>query len=314
MDRDIIAHARSLWEIMREFDAWGFASSVQQVTQYIWLAARRANDEEIDPSIVAELSALIEKLEFQTKKMQLKVATSRVTKELRWSLTAYGAPTWGKIQTELQTFWEIVEAEMRDRRFAHIELVKGEILSDLLGDPPSVPARDRQTAAPVWAYIWKSFPLAKEDCREAVYCYALERNTACVFHSMRAAEIGLRALARRMNVKLPKHKRLEWAQWQEILREMKDKTDVIAKTVKAGPAKDDLLEFYNGAIGQFYGFKDEFRNQVMHVRGAYDEFEAVRALMRVRDFMEKLAEKIDQNGRKVKRTVAPTGMTIKQIS
>jgi hypothetical protein len=30
--------------------------------------------------------------------------------------------------------------------------------------------------------------------------------------------------------------------------------------------------------------------------------------------MEKLAEKIDQNGRKVKRAVAPTGITIKQIS
>src|ERR1035437_6377080 len=316
MDKNIFAHSRlwSLWEIMREFDAWGFASSIQKVTQYIWVATRHADLEEIPAGIVAELKDLIEKLEFQTKKMQLKVASSRVPKELRWAVIAYGTPTWGKTKTELQTFWEIIEAEMRDRRFAYIELAKGEILSDLLGDPPSIPARDRKAAAPVWAHIWKSFPLAKDDCREAVYCYALERNTACVFHSMRAAEIGLRALARRMKVTLPKNKRLEWAQWQEILKEMKDKTEAFAKTVKAGPANDDLLEFYNGAIGQFYGFKDEFRNQVMHVRGAYDEFDAARALTRVRDFMEELAERIDQNGRKVKRVVAQTGMTIKQIS
>jgi hypothetical protein len=81
---------------------------------------------------------------------------------------------------------------------------------------------------------------------------------------------------------------------------MRDKTDLVLRTAKAGPGKDEVLEFYNGAIGQFYGFKDEFRNQVMHVRQTYDEFEAERALTRVRDFMDKLAGKIDQNGRRVK--------------
>jgi hypothetical protein len=103
-----------------------------------------------------------------------------------------------------------------------------------------------------------------------------------------------------MKVKLPRNKRLEWGQWQELLKEMRDKTDCIFRTAKAGPAKDELLEFYNGAIGQFYGFKDEFRNQVMHVRKTYDEFEAARALTCVRDFMDKLAGRIDQNGRRFK--------------
>jgi hypothetical protein len=103
-----------------------------------------------------------------------------------------------------------------------------------------------------------------------------------------------------MKVKLVKNKRLEWAQWQEILREMSTKTDTIAKTMKAGPAKDELLEFYNGAIGQFYGFKDEFRNQVMHVRKTYDEFEAASAVTRVRDFMGKLSRRINEKGAMVK--------------
>jgi hypothetical protein len=52
-------------------------------------------------------------------------------------------------------------------------------------------------------------------------------------------------------------------------------------------------------MGQFMGFKDEFRNQVMHVRRSYDEYEAGSALTRVRDFMAKLASKIDEKGKKV---------------
>jgi len=296
---------------MREFDAYGFANSIQQVTQYIWVAARHSNEQEIPPSIVAELNELIEKLEFQTKKMQLKVASKRVTKELRWAMRAYGTPAWGNVQAELRTLWEIIEVEMRDHRFTCIETTKAGYLNDLLGDPPTVPEDDREAPAPVWAYICKRFPIAKKDCEESVYCYALERNTASVFHSMRIAEIGLRALARRMKVTLPKGKPLEWAEWQQVLKEMSNITEKISLTKKAGPAKDELLEFYRGAIGQFYGFKDEFRNQVMHVRKNYDEFQAASALTRVRDFMEKLAGKIDQKGRVVK---LPTGMTIKQIS
>ncbi len=117
---------------------------------------------------------------------------------------------------------------------------------------------------------------------------------------MRVAEIGMRALARRMRVKLPKGKRLEWGEWHMILKEMSKKTDVIGQTARAGPSKDKILEFYSGAIGQFNGFKDEFRNQVMHVRKTYDEFDAEKSLTRVRDFMQKLAARIDEKGRTVR--------------
>jgi hypothetical protein len=93
---------------------------------------------------------------------------------------------------------------------------------------------------------------------------------------------------------------LEWGEWQAILKEMSIHTDKLGASLKAGPAKDEILEFYSGAIGQFSGFKDEFRNQVMHVRKGYDEFDAERALTGVRNFMHKLARKIDESGRKIK--------------
>ncbi|HST51346.1 MAG TPA: hypothetical protein VLJ61_04985 [Pyrinomonadaceae bacterium] len=37
------------------------------------------------------------------------------------------------------------------------------------------------------------FPSASYDIAEASKCFALERNTACVMHLMRAAEVGLKA-------------------------------------------------------------------------------------------------------------------------
>ena len=45
---------------------------------------------------------------------------------------------------------------------------------------------------------------AKGDIMDAVDAYALGLNTACVFHLMRIAEHGMRALARERKVKLIK--------------------------------------------------------------------------------------------------------------
>lgn len=294
----------TLLDIMREFDAWNFAYTVQELTKYIWIALRfeeKEKGKEIDKELLPDLVSLVEELQRHTRHLQLKATHERAMRELKNALVAYGNPTWEKFGDELRILWEIMMPEMRGRRFASIEAAKDVYLSEMLGDPPNVPKKEKRGPSPIWLNIWKRFPSAKEDCEETVYCFALERNTACVFHAMRVAEIGLRALARQMKVKLPRKKRLEWAQWQELLREMSVKTEHIAKTAKAGPAKDESLEFYNGAIGQFYGFKDEFRNQVMHVRKTYDQFEAARALTRVRDFMEKLAHHIDEHGRRIKK-------------
>jgi hypothetical protein len=288
------------FDLMRLFNFHNFVSSVEELTKLKWLADRHDNDEPIDSGIVGELLDLVQRLTAGTKHLQLKASNRRARKELRWALVAFGDPTWGKIKQELQVFWEILEPEMRDRRLVSIDTARGEYLDDLLGDPSD--ASDKEAANPVWEHVWRRFPSAQYDCEEAVYCYALERNTASIFHAMRVAEIGLRALARRMEIKLPRGKKLEWAEWQALLKEMSKKTDAVGLNQKAGPRKDEILEFYSGAIGQFTGFKDEFRNQVMHVRKSYDEGDAKKALTRVRDFMEKLANKIDEKGRIAKRT------------
>ena len=53
-----------------------------------------------------------------------------------------------------------------------------------------------------------------------------------------------------------------------------------------------------GALGQFHAFKELYRNAVMHVRADYDEFQALRAIHQVRDFMNGLSEKIGEKTRR----------------
>ena len=110
---------------------------------------------------------------------------------------------------------------------------------------------------------------------------------------MRVAEHGLRALARERRVQLPRNKPVEWGQWQEIIREITKESNRIGERAKAGNSKDNALSFYSGAVSDLNAFKDEYRNQVMHVRTLYGEHQALRVLVKVHAFMERLSEKIN---------------------
>jgi len=143
-----------------------------------------------------------------------------------------------------------------------------------------------------WAPTIKAFPSARAEIMDAVDCYGLDKCTASVFHLMRVAEYGLRALARERRVRLPKGKPLEWGTWQDLIKGVKAEAETIGKTKKAGARKDAALDFYNGAVAHFDGFKDQFRNVVMHVRKRYDSREADQALHQVRVFMNELSRMI----------------------
>ncbi len=144
-----------------------------------------------------------------------------------------------------------------------------------------------------WWRPLKSFPFLKDEIAASLSCYATDNHTACVFHMMRVAEIGLRALARERKIKLPRDKPLEWGTWQDIIKGIRDEVKIIALK-KAGAPKDNALSFYNGCLDNIDSFKDEYRNQVMHVRKMYDKHQALRTIERVRDFMVRVSERIDQ--------------------
>ena len=147
-----------------------------------------------------------------------------------------------------------------------------------------------------WGLALKKFPSVTEEAMSAVDCYALEQNNASIFHAMRVAEIGLRALARERRVKFVK-KPLEWAHWQDMINGIRGKVKVI-EGKRAGPIRSAALDYYQGALGEFEAFKDVYRNNIMHVRVPYDEHQALSALIHVREFMTRLASRLDEKDKK----------------
>jgi hypothetical protein len=150
-----------------------------------------------------------------------------------------------------------------------------------------------------WIKSLAAFPAIEREVFDATDCYSLGHNTASVFHSMRIAEQGLRSLAKERRIRLPKNKPVEWGTWQDIIKALDDEIKIVGSK-RAGAAKDAALEFYSGARADLNGFKDEYRNLVMHVREAYDQHQALRALTNVNGFMGRLATKIDHKHHRIR--------------
>lgn len=59
--------------------------------------------------------------------------------------------------------------------------------------------------------------------------------------------------------------------------------------------KDKATNVYRGASGELTGFRDEYRNHVMHTRKTYYEPEASTVLSKVRDFMTRMSPVLNEN-------------------
>jgi hypothetical protein len=140
----------------------------------------------------------------------------------------------------------------------------------------------------------KAFPDAYTDIMDAGNCLAVGLGTAAVFHLMRTVELGLRALARDLQVAIPEED-LEYKQWEVIIEQIRGA--VKSKTICAGRSdkdKSEIREFYNGLLLEFEGFKHIWRNNAIHARRSYTTQEAELALVQVRGFMQRLATKVSE--------------------
>jgi hypothetical protein len=140
------------------------------------------------------------------------------------------------------------------------------------------------------------FPDATKEIKEAGTCYSLGRHTACVFHLMRVAEHGVRALTvaagvSQSGLKVP----VEYACWDDLVNRVTAAVKAVPVGTWSAPAKSNFRAFYHGSLSDFTAFKDECRNLLMHTRsGLYNEHEAANWMTRVRGFMERLATKVSE--------------------
>jgi hypothetical protein len=143
--------------------------------------------------------------------------------------------------------------------------------------------------------VLDAFPSATYDIREAGNCLAVECNTASVFHLMRVAEYGMRALAWDRRIKIARGP-IELATWEDVIRELEKSEQQISQYPKS-LARDAQYDFFHGVMMDLRAFKNAFRNQVMHTRSVYSNTEAVAIYERVSSFMNLLSSRITEGKR-----------------
>lgn len=146
--------------------------------------------------------------------------------------------------------------------------------------------------------VYQAFPSIRVEIKNAGNALAVGLSTAAVFHFMRTAEKGMQVLAWDRRVGNVRNKPPELHQWQDILNGVQGEVNKITGWPNSrGLAKIQAEEFYNGALAEFRGFKDAWRNHVMHSRRDYEFDEAKAVLSHVSRFMSALATRLSESNR-----------------
>jgi hypothetical protein len=147
--------------------------------------------------------------------------------------------------------------------------------------------------------VAKKFPQANIEIKAAGTCYAIGGYNACVFHLMRAAEVGARSMVTRLKVQkhLIRNGRpipLELCDWGTLIAALEKGVQALSQGTATSKRKKDNFEFYNHAVGAFRNFKDAWRNNVSHMRKDYKQDEAKDIIDNTRQFMRHLATKLQE--------------------
>ena len=130
--------------------------------------------------------------------------------------------------------------------------------------------------------VAKKFPKATSDLENAGNCLALQQPTACVFHLMRAMEIAVQQLGRRLNVTITPQTtwRQMTAQMDPIIRGMPNKKS----------AEQKKKNKFEEAIVNLHHVGSVWRNNTMHPAASYTQNEARDVFNAIRVFMNGLSD------------------------
>lgn len=295
----------SLWDIMIEFD--------------VRLLITRLNHlERFEDELLGHLAPEDRPLEPQMKARGMPMWTSDdpaafTTDAGRKWIWAYLGPMTDELaplslsasQLEIQHIWNHADRWTRKRLAEGFATLRWKIEHELryrcfLYLTPEESSFFR-IADPFGQNVVSAFRSAEFDIIAASKCFATGNHTACVFHLMRVAEIGLRVLAWDRRLKFKKAATpLELRDWDEILKGLEDAEHEIQKFPKTS-AREAQFEFYHGAMVELRAFKNLYRHRVSHARESYDIDQARSATNHVSAFMNILAQRISEKKRTPQR-------------
>jgi hypothetical protein len=151
-----------------------------------------------------------------------------------------------------------------------------------------------------WESVIEALPETRFDIQEAGRAVAVGLPTACVFHLTRVTEIGVRAIGRRLRVRLGRGKTISTADWQGIFEAIDKKLDALrnppqgkqkqGKSPRRKRNRQEQLQWYAETRAQLTAVRDAWRNHVSHAKARYNEHEARGVYDHVRPLMQRIAE------------------------
>jgi len=154
-----------------------------------------------------------------------------------------------------------------------------------------------------WEAVVSRFPSVQFDISEAECCLATGHPTAAVFHLMRVAEIGLRALARVTRV--PMLKTVDQENWGRLIPAIDTAINKMPEGRKTTKKRRDTKQFLSDVAANVGPMRYAWRDDVMHSHTQHSDPAARAILFAVRSTMTKLAERVDQNGKWVQTKSLP---------
>lgn len=286
LDWDYLPSGRMSLLDMMNFSLDAFSWAMRLLDQEMQLALMRIGfagenaHQEVSETDKQRMSSNLEYITKKCRELSLGNAENRIQRCFL-TLTSLLPPTYGSVLSDLRILKEAIEDDIKFEYFYHYRRDRGLLVLMWRGE---------------WGATITSFPTAASEIEEGIDCFGLEHYPACVFHMMRVAELGMRALARERRVAFPHHP-LEWAEWENLIDQINSKAKIATAGMSRGPQRDAARSFYAAAVAQLRAFK-EIRNRIMHMRGSFDEIDAHRAINQVRDFMNGLSAKIGEKTRR----------------
>jgi len=189
------------------------------------------------------------------------------------------------IQTRVRELKDVIYSEMSENLFLWIPPERAKYY----GYPQHTKDWD-ETQRAIEGPIAGRFKTASNEIFSARICYAVAQWTACVFHLMRACEVGIKAIYKTLGIPAP---RLSDS-WGNLLRPMDEQLKKKPEDRYGDWAK--YPEFFDHATNDVRSIKRTWRDSTMHVEAAYDEDSARKALDAVTSFFVTLSKKLDQDG------------------
>jgi predicted nucleic acid-binding Zn finger protein len=280
----------SLWDLMKDFRACQFWWMSQEL---LHLQTELVGP--VDKAWVFDLTAEMDYVRRQCEHIGLKttdlvmVPFCNIASELqRFQMVLDYQIDVEEIKRQIKALRKNLELELDRRKFVQVAQENTEYFEQekLFGEA-----------------VYEKFESARQDIKDAGNCMAVDSGTAAVFHLMRAVEWGLRALCKHLGLlkirksKKPGHVKyvpMEYAEWEKILEDMHDRVNEKLDRLKRGKAKQEAQEFYYPLLQDLKGFKDAWRNHVMHTRQTYTVKDAEAIMDHVRRFLSLLATRVSE--------------------